>query len=197
VDRDTGEPVRDALVIEWWRGAGRLGGPQPVYHARTARTDAEGRFTLGRALAPSPRMWVLRTYPPSYGFYHPSYGLVRGGEAAPGAERVLAGSLRDSAARLEEVAPLCAGRAREAWERELARAACPLAAHERHASGVARAEGALDERGRRTGVWTFRYEDGRPAARGGYLEGGPAGAWEFWDRAGRRVPPPASDAERR
>lgn len=191
VDRDTGEPIPGALVIEWWRGAGRMGGPQPVYHARFAETDAAGRFAFERAYAPSVRMWTLRTYGPSYGYYHASYGLVRGADGpAAGGEIALAGSLRDSAARFAEIEPLCGGRADDDWERALARAACPLAAHERYASGIARAEGELDALGRRTGVWIFRYEDGRPAARGAYDQGGPAGPWRYWDRTGRPVEPP-------
>jgi hypothetical protein len=125
LDRDTGRPVAGAEVMEWWRGAGRGGGPQPTYHARFARSDAEGRFAFGRALAPSPRMWLLKVYGPSYGFYHADYGLVRGGEPEPGRALVLRGSLAEAELRRLDLAPVCQPRPREDWERELARVACP------------------------------------------------------------------------
>ena len=125
VDRDTRAPIAGAQVIEWWRGAGRGGGPQPTYHARFATSDAEGRFVFSRALAPSPRMWLLATYPPTFGFYHPRYGLVRGGEAPAEGEVLLSGSLAEAELRLADLAPVCAPRPRERWERDLARSACP------------------------------------------------------------------------
>jgi hypothetical protein len=125
LDRESGAPVEGATVIEWWRGAGRGGGPQPTYHARFATSDAGGRFAFPRALAPSPRMWLLRTYGPSYGFFHPRYGLVRGGEAARGEPVLLRGSLAEAELRHADLGPVCAPRPRERWERELARVACP------------------------------------------------------------------------
>jgi hypothetical protein len=130
-DRDTQAPIAGAQVIEWWRGAGRGGGPQPTYHARFATSDAEGRFAFPRALAPSPRMWLLRTYPPTFGFYHPRYGLVRGGEAPEGGEVALAGSLAEAELRLADLAPVCAPEPKERWQRELARSACPTHAPRR------------------------------------------------------------------
>jgi hypothetical protein len=111
-------------VIEWWHGAGR-GGPQPTYHARFATSDAEGRFAFPRACAPSPRMWLLRTYGPSYGFFHPEYGLVRAGEPAPGQTPVLEGSREEAELRRADLAPVCAPRPDERWQRELAEIACP------------------------------------------------------------------------
>jgi hypothetical protein len=125
LDRESGAPIAGATVIEWWRGAGRGGGPQPTYHARFTRTDADGRFGFPRAIAKSPRMWLLRTYGPSYGFFHPDYGLVRGGEPAAGAAVELTGSLAEAELRRADLAPVCAPRPREAWERELAELACP------------------------------------------------------------------------
>jgi hypothetical protein len=125
VDRETGAPIAGATVIEWWRGAGRGGGPQPTYHARFTESDADGRFGFPRAVAPSPRMWLLRTYGPSYGFFHPGYGLVRGGEAAPGDAIALSGSREEAELRRADLAPVCAPAPRERWQRELARIACP------------------------------------------------------------------------
>jgi hypothetical protein len=125
VDRESGAPIEGATVIEWWRGAGRGGGPQPTYHARFATSDAGGRFAFPRALAPSPRMWLLRSYGPSYGFFHGDYGLVRGGEPAEGEPLVLRGSRAEAELRRADLAPVCAPRPRERWERELARVACP------------------------------------------------------------------------
>jgi hypothetical protein len=125
VDRDGGAPVEGATVIEWWRGAGRGGGPQPTYHARFATSDAGGRFAFPRAFAPSPRMWLLKVYGPSYGFFHPDYGLVRGGERAEGAALELSGSRADAELRRADLQPVCAPRPAERWQRELARVACP------------------------------------------------------------------------
>ena len=125
LDRESAAPIAGATVVEWWRGAGRGGGPQPTYHARFATSDAEGRFRFPRAIAPSPRMWLLRTYGPSYGFVHSDYGLVRAGEAAPGEDVVLRGSREEAALRRADLAPVCAPRPRERGERELARVVCP------------------------------------------------------------------------
>jgi hypothetical protein len=125
LDRESGEPIGGATVIEWWRGAGRGGGPQPTYHARFATSGADGRFGFPRAMAPSPRMWLLRTYGPSYGFFHPDYGLVRAGEAQPGVALELRGSREEAELRRADLGPVCAPRPRERWERELAPIACP------------------------------------------------------------------------
>jgi hypothetical protein len=187
VDRDTGEPIAGATVIERWRGAGRMGGPQPDVHARVAKSDAEGRFVFVRSGARNPRLWFTKTYGPTYDFYHPSYGLEPGGEARPGEELVLRGSLRDSAARLAELPPYCLGRREGALARRLVEAACPLEAHATWPDGTPRARGETDPQGRRTGIWTFHREDGSLAARGGGRVGAPVGAWEFFDRSGRRV----------
>lgn len=203
VDEDTGEPIPEATVIEWYQGAGRFGGPQPSYHARFARTDDEGRFSFEREIAPSLRMWALETYGPRYGFYHPSYGLEsetprrvssgsgtrdeEAGRAHAEALR-LEGSLRRAHLRLDALQPYCAGRREDdAAAEHLREIACPLEAHATWPSGVPRAEGPRDARGRRTGEWTFRYASGRVAARGSFRAGGAVGDWEFYDRSGARV----------
>jgi hypothetical protein len=187
VDRDTGEPIAGAEVVEWIRGAGRMGGPQPELHARFATSDAEGRFAFERAFAPGPRLWFSKNYGPSYSFYHPSYGLIHGGEPGSAAQIVLRGSLRDSAARLADLPPYCRGEHPGAGARHLAAVACPPEAHASWPDGTPRASGELDPQGRRTGIWTFHYERGAPAARGEYRSGAPTGVWEFFDRRGRRA----------
>jgi len=126
VDADTGAPIVDATVVEWWRGAGVAGGPQPTRHARFAVTDAEGRFAFPAAVAPSARMWALRVYEPSHGFAHPDYGLVRPPERrdADGG-LLLHGSRRDAPARRGDLEVLCTTPPREPWERELTQRVCP------------------------------------------------------------------------
>jgi hypothetical protein len=125
VDTDTGAPIAAATVIEWWRGAGVGGGPQPVYHTRFAVSDDAGRFAFPDERAPDPRMWALRVYEPAYGFVHPAYGLVRGA-ARRDAEGVLvlSSSLADAAARRLDLEALCTTPPREEWERVLAGRVC-------------------------------------------------------------------------
>ena len=125
IDRETAAPLAGATVIEWWRGAGLGGGPQPTYHARFTTSGADGSFAFPRSLAPSPRMWLLRTYGPSYGFFHPDYGLVRRGSPDDGEFVVLTGSRDEAELRRADLAPVCATGPSERWQRELARIACP------------------------------------------------------------------------
>ena len=128
VDADTGAPIAAATVIEWWRGAGVGGGPQPTYHTRFAVSDDRGRFAFPDERAPGPRMWALRVYEPAYGFVHPDYGFVRGpqGRDAEGA-LVLSGSLGETAARRLDLETLCTTPPREDRERALAARVCPPA----------------------------------------------------------------------
>ncbi len=123
VDRDSGAPIAGAEVIEWWRGAGS-GGPAPHQHARWTTTDADGRFALPREMSPSPRMWVLRTYGPTYSFYHPRYGLEHGGERPERGDLVLRGSLAVAEQRLANLAPICRGERDDPGARHLAEVAC-------------------------------------------------------------------------
>ncbi len=125
-DAGTGAPIAGATVIEWWHGAGVGGAPQPTRHARFATSDARGRFAFPAQWAPDPRMWVTRVYAPAYGFVHPAYGFVRGpGAHDAGGALVLHGSLADAPARRSDLEVLCTTPPREAWQRELARRACP------------------------------------------------------------------------
>lgn len=125
VDEDSGEPIGGAEVIEWWRGAG-TSDVAPHYHARWATTDAEGRFALPRELAPSLRMWLLRTYGPDYSFYHPFYGLEHGARATPDGDLVLRGSTRRAEQRRQNLIPICRGERDDPGARHLAEIACPL-----------------------------------------------------------------------
>ena len=123
VDLDTGTPLAGAEVIESFRGAGVPGGSQPVYHARWTTSDAEGGFEFPEAVAPSARMWLMKTYAPTYLFFHPRYGLQRG--RAPESGPVL---LRASLARAEQaladLQPYCRGEIDDAGARRLAEVAC-------------------------------------------------------------------------
>lgn len=190
VDQDTGEPIRGAEVVQWYRGAGTPGDEQPRYYARWTQSDPEGRFAFERAFAPSLRMWLLKTYGPSYSFYHPNYGLERGARTeahSGGDELVMRGSLRRSAQALAEVAVLCRRPGADRGARHLAEVACPLEHHTTYPDGQPRAVGPRDSQGRRTGIWSFYYEDGSLAARGEYEAGAAVGRWEFRDRRGQIV----------
>ena len=108
--------------MQWHRGAGVPGSTQPVYHARWATTDARGHFALPSAIAPSPRMWFLRTYPPSYSVFHPDYGLQHA-RAREGPLRIeLSSEIAESA--LRDVAPYCRGEHDDAGSRRIAEVAC-------------------------------------------------------------------------
>ena len=143
VDTDTGLPIAGAEVIEWWRGGGVPGAARPEYHARWTSSGADGVFAFAGGLAPSPRMWLLETYGPTFSFYHPRYGLVHAGpgvsERSPGEPRpersdpgghepivdvVLRGSLRQASQRLQDLAVWCRGEHEGAGARHLASIAC-------------------------------------------------------------------------
>jgi hypothetical protein len=193
VDEDTGEPIAGALVVEWWKGRGRLGAPAPAVHARFATSDAAGRFVLAGGLTP-PRLWLAHVHGPVHGFVHPSYGLETASpRELPGESDalLLQGSLRRSHLRLAALREYCTGRHdEEAGAERIVAAACPLEAHAAWPTGVPRAEGPRDERGRRTGTWTFRRADGSVAARGAYRAGGALGDWSFFDPEGNPVGKP-------
>ena len=123
VDRDSGAGVADAIVIEQWREAGWMGEPARVERARTAITDAAGRFAI-----PAARTAGLDArgddHAPVYVLVHPEYGLVRAGEVAPANGEIrLEVSSEDAAARQALVA-LCETAPREPWERDLAARVC-------------------------------------------------------------------------
>ncbi len=124
VDTDTGAPIADAEVVARWVGGGVPGSARPEYHARWTRSDAAGRFRLEGGLAPSPRMWLLRTYGPELLFFHPGYGLVRSGVPEDPARVLLRGSRASAEARLRDLDPFCRGEVAGAGARHLAEVAC-------------------------------------------------------------------------
>lgn len=177
VDRETGEPIRGAWVVQWVFGAAIPGAERPELSARFATTDADGRFAFAAAAIARPGFWSEGVSGPTYSLFHPSYGLVHGGDRPSR----LSASLRDSALRLADLQPFCSGARSGEGAKRLARRACapsadPLAPH---------ARGEQNAKGYRTGVWTFHWEDGAIAARGRYDNGAAVGAWEHFDRSGR------------
>ncbi len=125
VDGDRGGPLPDALVVEAWFGSAPAGADRrPVYHARATRADDQGRFHLPRRLAPSPRMWLLRTYGPDYRVFHPARGLLgpRVTADAPGALRLEVP--RTPPPPASELRRLCSGRPRDRIEALVARSGC-------------------------------------------------------------------------
>jgi len=193
VDEDTGEPIEGAHVIEGWQGGGRFGEPQDAIHARFATTGPDGRFAFAREWA-GLRLWLSGGYGPVYGFYHPSYGLVRESprRASGDGGLLLQGSLRRSHLRRDAVRAYCHGRHEDdAAAERIREIACPVEAHDTWPTGVPRWRGERDARGRRTGTWTFLRADGSVMARGAYRAGGAVGDWEFYDPHGNPVGPGA------
>jgi len=125
VDRDDRTPIAEAWVIQWYRGGGVPGASQPEYHSRFTRSDSEGQFHFDGGIAPSPRMWVLRTYGPSYSFFHPSYGLLHGGVREGQATVELSGSKEEAALRQADLRPVCQGEITGPGAQRLAQLACP------------------------------------------------------------------------
>lgn len=116
-------PVVGALVLEWHRGAGPGGASQPVYHARWTTTDVDGAFHLPAAASPSPRMWLLKTYAPSYAFFHPDFGLQRGA-GSRGEPLVMRASRERAEQGFADLRPYCNGEIDDAGARRLAEVAC-------------------------------------------------------------------------
>ncbi len=123
VDEDTGAPIVGAEVIEWHRGAGR-GGSQPTYHARWATTDTAGAFAFPSGVAPSLRMWLLRTYDATYSFYHPEYGLEHAGTMPDEGSLAMRGSRSRAVQRRANLDPICRGEHDDPGSRRLAEIAC-------------------------------------------------------------------------
>ncbi len=183
VDRETGEPIRGAWVVQWYLGASVPGAARPERAARFARTEADGAFRFEAETA-GPSLWLRRADGPSYSLYHPSYGVVHTRIEPPGRPLRLEASLRDSALRLADLQPFCSGAREGEGAARLAGLACGEAAS---ASPAPHAKGPVDARGHRTGVWIFTWEDGSVAARGRYENGAATGDWQHFDRSGRRA----------
>lgn len=81
VDQATGRPIHDAIVAVHWVGSRTrvvLESSSTCYHAETARTDANGRFSVAAWL----RAWsfedlLLTTDGESYNAYKPGYRFER------------------------------------------------------------------------------------------------------------------------
>jgi len=123
VDLDSGASVAGAEIVESYRGAGVPGASQPVYHARWTTSDAEGNFHFPAAVAPSPRMWALKTYAPTYVFFHPRYGLQRGGGSEDGMV-LLRASLARAPQAFADIPPFCRGELDDPGSRRIAEVAC-------------------------------------------------------------------------
>jgi hypothetical protein len=81
VDQATGQPIRDALVAAYWLGSKTrivLESSSTCYHVETARTDANGRFSIGAWRRP----WsfddlLLTSDGESFNAYKPGYRFER------------------------------------------------------------------------------------------------------------------------
>jgi hypothetical protein len=123
IDRESRGPIAGAEIFQVYRGAGAPGSDPRVYYARWTQTDARGHFAFVSEIAPSARMWILKTYGPRYDFYHPEYGLVRG-PTTEEAEVVLEGSLDQAEQRLMDLQVFCSSTADDPGSRRLREIAC-------------------------------------------------------------------------
>lgn len=124
IDRESRRPIAGAHIFQVYRGGGTPGADPHVYHARWTETDGRGHFVFVSEIAPSVRMWILKTYGPRYDFYHPEYGLVRG----PTTEEVgvvLEGSLDQAEQRRMDLHVFCGSTADDPGSRRLREIACP------------------------------------------------------------------------
>ena len=72
-------------------------------------TDTLKKAIAGQKLSKQSKTWVLETDAAEYGFFHPDYGLVRGGAAASDVVK-LKGAVLDDARRRAEDMSLCGSR---------------------------------------------------------------------------------------
>ncbi len=190
VDRDTGEPIAHAHIFEVIPGEAPRADIRKFDAVRSRQTDNDGTFRFD---AESPSMakrfgnWLSPPREARFHFYHPTYGLIWGRESKGGQVRIEA-TLRDAHLRQADATGLCLARRVADELREIIREiACPPATPERYENGLSRAEGPTDSKGRRSGQWIFRREDGSIAAIGQYKLGGAVGEWGFH-------PNPSSDS---
>lgn len=180
-DANTGEPIVGAWIFQSVPSRQWTADVRRFARVAIARTDARGRFRFpddARSLLARALPFVDET-PARYHFYHPSYGLVWGREASRGGLRIEA-RLRDAHLRQRDALLLCTGEERDALRRTVRDVACPPNDPSRFPDGSPRATGPVDERGRRTGAWTFYRADGSRIATGTYQAGGAVGEWEFY-----------------
>ncbi len=106
IDRESRHPIAGAQVFQVYRGAGAPGADPHVYHARWTQTDERGAFVFATQIAPSARMWLLKTYGPRYDFYRGDYGFVRG-PTTDAVDVELEGSLEQAEQRLMDLQVFC------------------------------------------------------------------------------------------
>jgi hypothetical protein len=124
IDQESREPIAGAQIFQVYRGGGAPGTDPRAYYSRWTQTDARGRFVFVSEIAPSARMWLLKTYGPRYDFYHPEYGLVRG-PTTDEAEVVLEGSLDQAEQRRMDLQVFCSSTDDDPGSRRLREIACP------------------------------------------------------------------------
>ena len=176
MDADTQEPIAGAWIFQV-EGRSAIGADVPrVDRVEMTRTDSEGRFEFER---PSQTPFFGRSDSLRYVFYHPGYGLLRARAVRDGRRVEFRPSLRDAHLRQADATFYCTAPARDALAKKLSELACPPGVADRFPDGRPRAEGPLDDRGRRDGSWTFYREDGSIIARGEYRAGAAVGVWQF------------------
>ena len=182
LDANTGEPIAGAWIFAVVPGESRRADVRKFERVRRIETDAEGSFEFPPAeTGVVDHVFSFFSTPRAerFHFYHPNYGLVWGREAQDGSVTIKP-SLRDAHLRQEDAKTMCLGRWAADEMRETVRSyVCPPADPTVYPNGRARAEGALDRQGRRTGPWIFRREDGSIQAVGVYEAGGAVGEWGF------------------
>lgn len=179
-DADTDEPIAGAWIFETQRRTSSGADVARVARARISQSDAEGRFSFDKV---SDGFWGFsfgRRRKPRYEFYHPSYGLVRVRVGSDGRSVTLRPSLRDAHLRQADAAAFCNQNAADEMSKKMREIACPASRAANFGDGSPRATGAVDERGRREGPWTFFREDGSVIAQGDYRSGGAIGRWRFY-----------------
>ncbi len=175
-DANTNEPIVGAWIFQVEGRPASGADVARIDRVEMTKTDSDGRFEFGR---PSRTSFFGRSDPPRYVFYHPSYGLVRARASEDGRHVRFRPSLRDAHLRKADAIFYCTAPRRDPMARKLFELACPPATADRFPNGRPRAEGPVDERGRRHGRWTFYREDGSVIARGEYRAGAAVGNWLF------------------
>ena len=175
-DADTNEPIEGAWIFEVERAKASGADVLRVKSARMTRSAADGSFRFD---APSGLRLFGPDYPAQYLFYHPSYGLLRARAEKNPHEVRLRPSLRDAHLRQADAIAFCTNPARDDMARKMIELACPPDLPGRFTNGQPRAQGAVDDRDRRTGLWTFFRADGSVVARGEYRMGAAVGDWRF------------------
>jgi len=178
-DADTDEPIVGAWIFETERQTHSGADVARVGRARATRSDADGRFSFARSADGLWNFLFGRRPQRRYVFYDPGYGLVRVRVGDDGRTVTVRPSLRDAHLRQADAVMFCNQTREDEMSRTLREVACPPSRVKNFPDGSPRAVGAVDERGRRDGPWTFFRADGSVIARGEYRGGGAIGKWHF------------------